>query len=126
MASRRDLHVRRDQDREFAGVAKQRKGRVVSAVDLTDASLHFAAREHDGGPLVAVKVSGPGGDIVIDSDQVANKGAYQLLWHAADTADTDLWPEDEPRTYPYELTVTTADGTFGLSYGSVKYAPDDS
>jgi hypothetical protein len=125
MARPLDLSVRRDNTHVWEGVAERRIGRTVTTVDLTGATLTLTVVEQKGGAAILTKTSAPSGGIVIDPDQVANEGAYVLRIEAEDTADPEVWPEDEPRTYPYELELVDAAGDVStLAYGSVKYTPD--
>ena len=123
-----DLHLRRNKTLIYDGIAQRRVEGVLEPIDLTGNTIRLIVRRDEGeDPVMFEIVSGSptsDGSIVLDADQVANKGKYVLTIEAAATDDESEFPDDAPAYYPFEIELTELGKPFTLAYGTVKYSPD--
>lgn len=116
-----DLEVRRDETRQWQGRALRRLGHEVTYIDLTTCDLNLTVRTRKGGDAVFALSIGDG--VEPDPDQDLNRGVY-VLTVGSGLVTGDLFPEDEPRTYPYDLVLVDEDGPVAIATGALKYSPD--
>lgn len=92
-----------------------------SPVDLTGAKLWMTAVRGAGGARIFQRTSLALGGIVIDPDQVANKGKATVKLDPTSTSSL----ASEPVTLYYDIQVRTAAGdVWTVSYGDLVVVPD--
>lgn len=90
-------------------------------VDLTGAKLWMTAKRGAGGAQVFQRTSLALGGIVIDPDQVTNKGKAVVKLDPTSTSSL----ASEPITLYYDIQVKTAAGDlWTVSYGDLVVTPD--